>query len=275
MAAPPGIRPFSGADNSFFLQASEGTSLAEINYATRMTMARLEGLEITPEFAQGVASSALAYEADDLAALRGRGIAGNLRQLLHAKRKGDAERCAKTMVIDHEAFGDLIRNPGAIGMSHYSKQRDFVPPARALNDLDRETLFAPAGDVTDEERRRVEAKVRQVFVEREHVSAHLFANHHVWHCFYFTFRDMAGHPLTATPHWPPPGYHLHYVSHLWTLTRESVWKQFDQRGFKLPGVHIRYNHPDAGKKPTRFIYANPRTGRVIEVPAVEAKSVPT
>jgi len=170
------------------------------------------------------------------------------------------------MVIEYEAFGDLIFNCGTLGLSHHSKHLDFVPERRELTDGERKILHAP---FRSEATSAVEKKVRQIFVEVSTAPIHIFANHHEWHCFHATFRDIAGDPTTGAHHWCE-GRHLHYVSHLFTrLTRKEVWDALDQRVHSLPTEHIRFRHPDAGKRVQRFIHADGEAGTVVEIPAEE------
>jgi hypothetical protein len=88
-----------------------------------------------------------------------------------------------------------------------------------------------------------------------------------WHCFYLTFRDIAGSPSTGEHHWRD-GAHVHFVNYLFNpqkLTRRVVLAQLAEREHSVPGIHIRYDvereKPDTGER----LYVDALSGRFAKV----------
>jgi hypothetical protein len=203
-----------------------------------LAFAKENGHPLTPELVAQLQREALEREAEELAKVRSRGIAGNLRKLLAAKRKADAKRWAASMVLEQRDFTDLIQNSGAIGLSHHERFQEFLPEGRELTPAEATVLFANRGEGTPES---VTRRVRQILVEREYRASHLFADSRDrWHLFIMTFVDLAGDALTGAHHWKH-GPHVHYLSYLFnpSLTKMTVWRALDGRRHSLPSMHIR------------------------------------
>jgi hypothetical protein len=88
-----------------------------------------------------------------------------------------------------------------------------------------------------------------------------------WHCFYLTFRDVAGVPSTREHHWRE-GAHVHFVNYLFSpqrLTRRAVLEQLAEREHSIRGLHIRYDVGREVKDTGERLYADPRTGRFAKI----------
>jgi hypothetical protein len=73
--------------------------------------------------------------------------------------------------------------------------------------------------------------------ERRQIYAHLLERDVEWHCFYFSYNDIA--PKETNHHRYGP--HIHYVSHLWTYDKEETWKRFDTRFTEIGDApHIKF-----------------------------------
>jgi hypothetical protein len=107
----------------------------------------------------------------------------------------------------------------------------------------------------------VQAKLKQLFMERMHRSVHVFADSGKrWHCFILSFADIAGAHLSGEHHWQG-GSHIHYISHLFgRLSKENVWQSLDERDYSLPTVHIRFSAQLSADPGVRYI-ADERVGK--------------
>lgn len=225
------------------LQVHSDTRLSEIVAEMMWVNARMKGIPLTQELADEIRSKALEVEERDRRATAARGVTKDLRELLGATRKRLALRLAKRMVISKRDLHDLIGNCGTLNLSHHSKHHEFVPEQRRLTAEDNNAIFNLDGSRTPETLGKATGRVEQLFEEREHRSVHLFADSRErWHCFFLTFRDIAGEPATGKHHWEH-GSHLHYVSHLFDpkLTKQAIWDALDERRHALPEVHIRFD----------------------------------
>lgn len=55
-----------------------------------------------------------------------------------------------------------------------------------------------------------------------------------WHCFFHTYKSIQGKEKGEYPH-------LHYISHLWGLTRQQVLSELQSKQYKLPSsVHVKF-----------------------------------
>lgn len=252
-------------ENGSFIVSHAGTRPSEVVAELMFQTARKNGVAITPDLVDEIRARALDHERSFVGGIRARGIAGTLRKLLQAKRKRDAVRIAKLLMLTPQDMVDLIYNCGDLGLSHHPKHLEFVPDQRELSDADRAALTgAAAGD--EPARAKAVAKVHQYFEEREHRSVHMFADSgERWHCFFQTFRDAGGDPSSGDHHWKC-GAHLHYVSHVFDskLTKERVWVALDHRKHSLPSEHVRFREPDDGRGRQR-IYLDPMAQKAVKL----------
>ena len=214
--------------NGSFIVSFADSRPSDIYRELALAFALKNGYELTPALLQTIDRTARARDAEYFGEARARGISKSIRDLLGARRKKDAERIASEVVIDAAQFHDLVLNCQMLGLSHHSKFHSFEPEQRLLTADERAALFA-SGETQppSADQEKVAAKVRQLFVEREQRSIHMFANSRdEWHCFFFSFDDIAD----SGNHWTG-GSHVHYVSHVFDprkLTKKKVWKALDQ-----------------------------------------------
>jgi len=164
-------------------------------------------------------------------------------------------------------FHDLVYNCHRLHVSHHAKHLEFAPEERLLSDEERQTLLDSDDEYGSPAERKVASKVRQLIVEREHRSVHMFANStDEWHCFFMSFKDLASE---AGNHWTYGGAHVHFVNHLFdprTLSKKKVWRSLQDPAYRVPSVHIRYRDPrDAGRPPS-LLYIDEQSGRAKKVP---------
>jgi hypothetical protein len=69
---------------------------------------------------------------------------------------------------------------------------------------------------------------------------HIFAHSEEWHCFFFSFDDIAD---DENP-WEG-GSHVHFVNHVFDprVKRKAVWRQLAERRHGVPKVHVRFHDP--------------------------------
>jgi hypothetical protein len=153
-----------------------------------------------------------------------KGVPDKLKALLEINKKSKAIKYCKNLELSEDELYLLIHNSTQIGFKCRSKFAEYVPPHLRLTDLDISRLH------TQPEKFR--NKVKEIFLERRHISAHLFDRGEQWHCFFNAYQDL------EPTHWRSS--HLHYVSYLWSqLTKDKVWTAFDTRSTRIPSIHIR------------------------------------
>jgi hypothetical protein len=253
--------PLADGGGAHIVSFSE-TRPFEIYRELMLVQALMHGAEDTPDLRLAIELRALDQERREIAETRARGIAAPLRALLGAKKKRELELLARDILVEHGDFYDLTRNCGLLGLSRHTEHHNWAPKERSLSEEERASLF-------DKPEPKVVGKVRQLLEEREHRSVHMFtsANGSRWHCFYLTFKDVAGSPSTGEHHWRG-GSHVHFVNYLFNpkkLTRRVVLDALAEREHSINGIHIRYEdlrrRPDTGER----IYVDPGTGRAAKV----------
>ncbi len=243
------------------------TSPAEMRAEMLWLAAQMRGQKLTPELREAIERDALEYEAQEARAIKARGVAKDLRKLFRAERKKLALRIARTMVLSGEDLYDLICNCGDLGLSHHPKHLEFVPEERRLTPEDDAAFYNLNGGRTPESLAKAMSRLEQIFEEREHRSVHLFADSRDrWHCFFLTFRDIAGDPVSGEHHWSQ-GSHVHYISHLFDprISKQAVWEAVDERRHNLPAEHVRFRDSDLPPDPGFRVVANPQLGRGTKV----------
>lgn len=72
-------------------------------------------------------------------------------------------------------------------------------------------------------------------IEQRHVVLIKFLdNGEKWHCFFHTYKSIQGLETGEYPH-------LHYISHLWGLSRQKVLSELQSKHYKLPStVHVKF-----------------------------------
>lgn len=258
-----GVEWFGDArnDGTFFAAFGE-TRPAELYLQLALAFAHKNGYERTPTLLRMLWQNALEREAEFYAQIRARGISKGLRDLLGATRKKDVERIADEIVIEAGEFSDLCVNCHMLGVSRHAKFQHFEPQQRLLTAEERARLIASEGKALSPEDAKVVAKLRQLMVEREHRSIHMFANSDAWHCFFFTFDDTAD----GDNHWRG-GAHVHFVDHVFDprLKQKTVWKALDERRHSVPKVHIRFHHPQQSRHDGSLVYLDGSTGTAVRV----------
>ncbi len=122
-----------------------------------------------------------------------------------------------------------------MGFTHKIKTRDFVP----------QHLQISKDDIAQMKGGKPKAflkKTSGMLGERKRIMVHLFEGRDQWHCFYFSWSDLADGDAA---HWKY-GAHIHYVSYLWSnLQNTRILESFDKRSADIPGsMHIRFKSSD-------------------------------
>ncbi len=250
-----------------FLTSFANTRPRELVREMFLVFARKNGYAITPELLATAEAEAIKREEEYFAEVRARGITQGIRDLLGAQRKKDVARIAAGLVIGSRDFLDLVYNCRRLHLSHHAKHLEFVPEGRVLSDEERQTLLESGDDYSLPAEAKAASKVRQLIVEREHRSIHLFANStDEWHCFFMSFKDIA---TETGNHWTHGGAHLHFVNHLFDprmLSKKKVWKSLQEPTYRVPTVHIRYRDPNDRGRPSSLLYIDEEIGVAKKVP---------
>lgn len=231
-----------------------------------LVFARKNGYAITPDLLLTAEKEGVRREEEYFAEIRARGISQGLRDLFGAKRKREVTRIADGLVVHVREFVDLVFNCHRLHLSHHAKHLEFAPEERLLSDTERKTLLDSGADYGLPAERKVAAKVRQLIVEREHRSIHMFANStDEWHCFFMSFKDLS---TEAGNHWRE-GAHLHFVNHVFDprmLSKKKVWKALQEPAHRIPTVHVRYQDPREPGRPPSLLYIDEESRRAKLIP---------
>jgi hypothetical protein len=186
----------------------------------------LTGETITPE-AKKLALEISRKKMDEIDRIdEKKGVPDKLKVMLEIDKKSEVIKYCKNLELSEDELYLLIHNSSQIGFKCHSKFAEYVPSHLRLTDLDISRLH-------NNQPEKFRKKVKAIFSERRHISAHLFERGEQWHCFYSAYQDL------EPTHWRCS--HLHYVSYLWSqLTKERIWAAFDKRSTNIPGnIHIR------------------------------------
>ncbi len=168
----------------------------------------------------------------------------SLVDLLNIRKKGDAVRYTRDLVISSDALVGIIlaAQVGSLGPYGYtSHAREISSPALEPSTAELNAFArAGVGKATGLALKAIR-KLDQQFVERSLLVAHLFysSSHHYWHLFYFGQRDYTA----RRNHWKH-GPHLHYSQN--AFTREplpEIWaKVCAPSPVFPPSLHIRFDY---------------------------------
>ncbi|MEO8427362.1 MAG: hypothetical protein ABI651_09650 [Verrucomicrobiota bacterium] len=162
-------------------------------------------------------------------------VPDGLRKLLLFEKQREVESYCRNFVLRQTALTSLISNAPRFGLQHFRQHREFRPEHLTPTQADLLSIRASV-EPNAPYPKKILRKFVQVFKERKHVSAHLFASEVHWHLFYLTFQDLE----EFDNHWEH-GPHVHFVNFLWpSIDLEAVWKSFESRNSQHPGVHIRW-----------------------------------
>lgn len=158
-----------------------------------------------------------------------------LVELLAARSKKIAVRIAeRELALSMKEFSDFILWADACGFSHARKHKEFVPDIAKQFDPKKFGDHDPETRILTKDGKKQFNVIKEVFKTRKQFSAHWFEEGSEWHCFYFDQHDL------TEGHWMG-GNHIHYVSHLWGLSADQVWANFDSRKNPTNHAHIKFS----------------------------------
>lgn len=158
--------------------------------------------------------------------------------LFQATTKKDAESLAKGMTITISEFAALRLQCESLGYSHSDIYVNYAPADIDLNDLP--VIIEKTQDGKIEKIGATplsEGQLARVLNQRKRMHIHIFEKGKECHCLYGTFRDMRGEHGEM-------GEHLHYVSHLWGITKELLINNLTQKKHQSIGTHIKFVRED-------------------------------
>jgi hypothetical protein len=180
-----------------------------------------------------------------------RGVPEKISALLQISKKSEAKKYCRALTISEFELFLFIQNCFSMGYFHKSRFPDFVPEHLVISDADYEQLH-------DGIPSHVLKKLGPLLKERKHITVHMFEKGQEWHCFYFSYSDIAA----EKNHWNH-GSHIHYVSYLWPqFTENHVWDSFETRNVKISGsLHIRFAPYEYPEMKTQADYPVPSVGK--------------
>ena len=196
---------------------------------------KIKGKTITPEI-EATLVSLCKKQWDELRIETAtKGVPEKLTRLFRFTRKVNANKYCKTLELDDDDLSLLIYNCSQIGFRHKIKTRDFVPQHLQLSKDD-------VAQIKSGKPKAFLKKTSGMFSERKRVMVHLFERGDHWHCFYFSWSDLASGDAA---HWKY-GAHIHYVSYLWSnLQSTRILESFNKRTADIPGsMHVRFKSND-------------------------------
>jgi hypothetical protein len=177
------------------------------------------------------------------------GVTEQLRRLLAATKKKDAEKLISAMTVTQQEFVGLIRNAPKHGWSHRREVHHFEPAHLRPSEPEYAAVFSNGTGPLQPQAKKAVSKIRQMFRDRLHRIVHVFERGDgEWHVFYLSYEDAFDVPHVPVNHWQH-GTHLHYLSHLWGRPEEAVLAQLAQRNAKVASAHIRFRRTPEHLKP--------------------------
>lgn len=162
--------------------------------------------------------------------------------LLNARKKRDAERAARDLVITKDLLANFVlaaRLGGVAPLEYFCHFDEIVPDHLPPKSDDLSALASNGVGPLGPAAAKTLRKVIQIFRDRSLFSVHLLFEPpgRYWHLFYFNQRDYAA----ADNHWQH-GSHIHYSSDLISQQPlQEVWSGIRQRPpVTPPSLHIRF-----------------------------------
>lgn len=159
-------------------------------------------------------------------------------KLFLAEGKRDALQITKNLKITHHEFSNLVILSNKIGYSHSQETIEILPPDLENRQIPSLLHWNGKDDLYHEgETDLSEGELKRLISERKVMHVHSFEKEDIWHCFYFTYSDIQGKHFQNLEH-------VHYISSLWTKSKEAVRENLKQKRHAQWGTHITYVHPD-------------------------------
>lgn len=165
------------------------------------------------------------------------GVPPRLAKLLRTEQKDQQRRIVTSEPLRGGDFHALTFNCETVGYAHESETHEFIPEHLEFTTDDHDAVF-----VRRENSQRSFRRLVAGFKERKKVTFHLFRERDGtnWHCFYFTLRDMFGHPDTKVAHWKG-GPHVHYVSRAYVdEDADEFVDEFRTGNWKFSSEHVAW-----------------------------------
>ena len=161
------------------------------------------------------------------------GFPADIRRLFAASRKKDQEKICRTLSLTSGDLFNAIDNANAEGWSYRSGHRDHVP---------KEAQIPPGIDglmrIRGEPKAPIAGQQRAAFESRKRASWHFFERDGVWHCFWFSDRDVVG-DFDGKLHWEH-GSHVHYTSSAFGISKDRLFAELGSRSTNVRHEYIRF-----------------------------------
>ena len=160
-------------------------------------------------------------------------VPANFIALLTSQSKRDQERLMRGQNITPFQLAKFyFRAYQEHGFLYSNYRFDFPPSNISVTDMpmlayvDTNNILKTAGPT-----QFTPGQIRQVIEQRKVIVAKVLDNGQNWHCFFQTFRSLAGKEVGGVPH-------FHYISDKWNHTREELLNSFRSSNYKATKVHI-------------------------------------
>lgn len=159
----------------------------------------------------------------------------NLIQLLQTTRKKDQEKLLKDMSLNTKVLMSLVmKSYNDFGYLYSKYHFELLPNGlegkklpRIFNLNDDGTIMKIGDtDLTDGE-------LKNLINHRKVVVSHFFEKEDTWHCFFLTYKSIAGGET-----WKNGQAHFHYISSAFGISKEDFVESMRSGNYKSTSIHI-------------------------------------
>jgi hypothetical protein len=160
----------------------------------------------------------------------------NLLNILGNTKKKQQEKILKNISLTSSQLTSLIYTAHSRFGYTYSMYTAHTYPNVDPRQLPAFAYISEEGKlITSGQTRLTNGQIRSAIEQRQTSIAKFLDNGPVWHCFFYTYRSLAGKETGGNAH-------IHYLSHNWSnLKREDILNQIKSGKYKLPRApHIPF-----------------------------------
>lgn len=151
-------------------------------------------------------------------------------------RKKDEEKLFKKVTLTPEMFMSLILHAGTLGYT-YSLYTYIQNPTGTNGDTVPRFAYKDETDnsvFNTDDTSMSKGQIRALIEQRSTRVVKMLDKGAMWHCFFLTFKGIAGKEKDHPPH-------MHYLSSSWALTREQALSQLQSKSYSIPSAHVWYD----------------------------------
>ncbi len=164
-------------------------------------------------------------------------IPDELTAIFTGLRKKDEEKLFRKVTLTPEVFMSLILHAGTLGYTYslytYAQNPtgtdgDAIPRFAYKDETDNSVFTTDDTSIS-------KGQVKALIEQRSTTVVKMLDKRATWHCFFLTFKGIAGKEKDHAPH-------MHYLSSSWGLTREQALSQLQSKNYSIPSAHVWYDN---------------------------------